>query len=73
MNYGNGVPRRDARWSPHSRNTNGAAFWAKAGLTAAYRFSGIQKKTSYQRVLSYRVGPKRHSVGWSFPRTSESR
>ncbi|HEY4006329.1 MAG TPA: hypothetical protein VGM60_14255 [Pseudonocardia sp.] len=63
MNYGNGVPRRDARWSPHSRNTSGAAFWAKAGLTAAYRFSGIQKKTSYQRVLSYRVGPKRHSVG----------
>jgi hypothetical protein len=57
MNYGNGVLRRDAKWRPRSRNTSGPAFWAKAGLTAAYRFSGVQKKTSYQRVLSYRLDP----------------
>jgi hypothetical protein len=57
MNYGNGVLRRDAKWRPRSRNTSGPAFWAKAGLTAAYRFSGVQKKASYQRVLSYRLDP----------------
>jgi hypothetical protein len=57
VHYGNGVLRRDLHWQPRSRATNGAAFWAKAGLTAAYRFSGIQKKTSYRRVLSYRVDP----------------
>jgi hypothetical protein len=58
MNYGNGVLRRDVRWQPRSRNASGPAFWAKAGLTAAYRFSGVQKKTSYQRLLSYRIDPE---------------
>jgi hypothetical protein len=57
MNYGNGVLRRDVRWRPRSRNTSGAAFWAKAGIAAAYRLSGVHKKTSYQRLLSYRVDP----------------
>jgi hypothetical protein len=57
MNYGNGVLRRDAHWRPRTRTTSGPAFWAKAGLTAAYRFSGVQKKTAYQRLLSYRVDP----------------
>jgi hypothetical protein len=57
MNYGNGVLRREFGWRPRSRAISGPAFWAKAGLTAAYRFSGMQKKTSYQRVLSYRIDP----------------
>jgi hypothetical protein len=62
MNYGNGVLRRDVKWQPRSRNTSGPAFWAKAGLTAAYRFSGVQKKTSYQRLLSYRIDPEAPSA-----------
>jgi hypothetical protein len=36
---------------------DGPAFWAKAGLTAAWRRSGMQKKQSYKRVLTYRVDP----------------
>jgi hypothetical protein len=43
MNYGNGVLRRDVKWQPRSRNTSGPAF---------------QKKTSYQRLLSYRIDPE---------------
>jgi len=57
MNYGNGVLRREFGWRPRTRATSGPAFWAKAGLTAAYRFSGMQKKSSYQRLLSYRIDP----------------
>jgi hypothetical protein len=57
MNYGNGILRRELHWRPRSRNTSGAAFWAKAGLTAAWRVTGMQRRQSYQRVLSYRIDP----------------
>lgn len=56
--YGNGILRRHAQWRPRSRATTGPAFWAKAALTAAWRAAGIQRKHSYQRVLSYRIDPQ---------------
>jgi len=57
VNYGNGILRRELHWRPRSRATTGPAFWAKAGMTAAWRLSGMQRKQSYQRVLSYRIDP----------------
>lgn len=57
MHYGNGILRNKAHWAPKSHSLDGPAFWAKAGLTAAWRKSGMQKKQSYKRVLSYRVDP----------------
>jgi len=57
MHYGNGILRNVANWSPRSSSLDGPAFWAKAGLTAAWRKSGMQKKQGYKRVLSYKVDP----------------
>jgi hypothetical protein len=56
-NYGNGLLRR-LGWSPRSTATSGPAFWAKVGLTAAYRKSGLQNKLGYQRVPSMMVDPE---------------
>ncbi|MDT7629798.1 MAG: hypothetical protein QOI50_1728, partial [Pseudonocardiales bacterium] len=32
-------------------------FWTKAALTAAWRKTGMEKKNTYKRVLSYKVDP----------------
>lgn len=58
MNYGNGILRRELHWRPRTRAMSGPAFWAKAGLTAAWRATGMQRKQSYKRVLSYRIDPE---------------
>jgi hypothetical protein len=55
LNYGNGILRSVAHWRPRSQATTGAAFWAKAGLTAAWRASGMQKKQSYHWVPGHRI------------------
>ena len=47
MNYGNGV-LRSLGWTPRSRATEGAAFWAKVGMTALWRKT-LQEKQSYKR------------------------
>jgi len=56
MNYGNGLLRRYG-WTPRSRSVSGPAFWAKVGLTAAYRRSGLQNKLGYQRIPTFVVDP----------------
>jgi hypothetical protein len=57
MHYGNGVLRNNAHWAPKSSSLDGPAFWAKVGLTAAWRKSGMEKKQGYKRVLTYKVDP----------------
>ena len=57
MNYGNGVLRREFGWTPKSHKITGPAFWAKVGVTAAWRAMGLQQKTAFQRVISNRVDP----------------
>jgi len=57
MNFGNGVLRNELGWTPKSRSIHGPAFWAKVGLTAFWRKSGLQKKHSFKRVMSFRVNP----------------
>lgn len=57
MHYGNGVLRNVLHHAPRSDSLDGPAFWAKAGLTAAWRASGLQRKQSYKRVLRYRIDP----------------
>jgi hypothetical protein len=56
MNYGNGLLRHYG-WRPRSSATSGPAFWAKVGLTAAYRKSGLQNKNGYQRIAKHTVDP----------------
>jgi hypothetical protein len=57
MHYGNGILRNAAHITPRSQSLDGPAFWTKVGLTAAWRKSGMQKKQSYKRVLTYKVDP----------------
>jgi len=57
LNYGNGILRSVAHWRPRSRATAGAAFWAKAAMTAAWRASGMQKKQTYVWVPGHRIDP----------------
>jgi hypothetical protein len=57
MHYGNGILRNKAHWTPRSSSLDGPGFWAKAGLTAAWRKSGMQKKEGYKRVMTYKVDP----------------
>jgi hypothetical protein len=57
MNYGNGILRSHG-YTPRSRATNGAAFWAKVVLTALWRKAGIQEKQSYKRVPEYVPDPQ---------------
>lgn len=57
MNYGNGVLRRELGWTPKSSRVAGPAFWAKVGVTAAWRAMGLQQKTAFQRTITNRVDP----------------
>ncbi len=56
MNYGNGV-LRSLGWTPRSRATDGAAFWAKVGITALWRKT-MQEKQSYKRIPEYVPDPE---------------
>lgn len=55
MNYGNGV-LRSLGWTPRSRSTNGAAFWAKVAVTVIWRKT-MQEKQSFKRVPEYVPDP----------------
>jgi hypothetical protein len=55
MNYGNGV-LRSLGYTPRSRATNGAAFWAKVGITVVWRKT-MQEKQSYRRVPEFAPDP----------------
>ena len=75
VNYGNGLLRHYG-WTPRSCRTSGPAFWAKAGLTAAYRTTGLQNSRGYQRVATLTIDPD-HPTGarglpeseWAVPGT----
>ncbi|MCB1377124.1 MAG: hypothetical protein KDK89_01965 [Alphaproteobacteria bacterium] len=56
MNYGNGV-LRSLGIQPKSRDIHGAAFWAKVGLTAGWRLSGLHRQSSFTRRFKYRIDP----------------
>jgi hypothetical protein len=66
MNYGNGLLRHYG-WRPRSRAVSGPAFWAKVGLTAGYRKSGLQNKKGYQRVATMAVDPTTQSGARPLP------
>lgn len=55
MNYGNGV-LRSLGYTPRSRATTGAAFWAKVGLTAVWRKT-LQERQSFKRVPEFIPDP----------------
>jgi hypothetical protein len=48
MNYGNGLLRKFG-FKPRSRITEGAVFWVKVALTAAWRLSGMHKHSAFKR------------------------
>ncbi len=51
MNYGNGL-LRNFGFKPRSRAIEGPAFWAKVGLTAAWRTSGMHKRKAFKRSVN---------------------
>jgi hypothetical protein len=58
MNYANGVLRRALGARRLSRNTSGPAFWAKAGVAAAVKASGLQKRHQRKRTIDFAVDPQ---------------
>lgn len=58
MNFGNGILRRELGWRPRSRAISGPAFWAKAGLAACWRLSGLQDRQRFKKRPTLKVDPK---------------
>jgi hypothetical protein len=58
VNYANGVLRRTLGLKNPSRHTSGPSFWAKAGLTAAMKMSGLQKRHQRRRTIDFAVDPR---------------
>lgn len=52
MHYGNGLLRKFG-FNPKSRSLEGAAFWGKVGLTAAWRLSGMHKREAFKREFKH--------------------
>ena len=57
-NYANGILRRTFGSKHLSRNTSGPSFWAKAGLAAAMKKTGLQKLSQRRRLIDFAVDPK---------------
>jgi hypothetical protein len=58
VNYANGVLRRTFHSRRLSRATSGPVFWGKTGLTAAMKFSGLQRHYQRRRTIDFAVDPK---------------
>ena len=58
MNYANGILRRRYGMDNLSQATSGPAFYAKAALAAAYKFSKVQKPRGYDRFVDFIIDPK---------------
>jgi hypothetical protein len=58
VNYANGILRRHLGSKNLSRNTSGPSFWAKAGLAAAMKTTGLQKLSQRKRLIDFAVDPK---------------
>jgi hypothetical protein len=58
MNYANGIIRRTTGARRLARNTSGPMFWAKAGLAAAMKSSGLQKRHQRKRTIDFAVDPR---------------
>jgi hypothetical protein len=58
MNYANGILRRSLGAQNLSRATSGPGFWAKAGLAAAMKASGLQKRHQRRRLIDFAVDPR---------------
>ena len=57
VNYANGVLRRRQGWSQLSQRTNGLSYWAKLGVAAAYKLSGVQRKRKCVVKVDFAVDP----------------
>ena len=58
VNFANGVLRRAFGLQQLSRNTSGPCFWAKVGLTAAMKATGLQQRHQRRRLIDFAVDPK---------------
>ena len=56
VNCANGVLRKQGR-AHLSQQTNGLTYWAKLGLAAAHKFSGLRKKTKRIPKVEFAVDP----------------
>jgi hypothetical protein len=57
VNFANGVLRRTLGTRELSRSTSGPSFWAKAGLAAAMKATGLQKRHQRRRLIDFAVDP----------------
>jgi hypothetical protein len=58
VNFANGVLRRTFGDRKLARATSGPSFWAKAGLTAAMKATGLQQRHQRRRLIDFAVDPK---------------
>jgi hypothetical protein len=58
VNYANGILRRQLGSKHLSRNTSGPSFWAKAGLAAAMKTTGLQRLSQRKRLIDFAVDPR---------------
>jgi hypothetical protein len=58
VNYANGVIRRSFGTKRLATVTSGPPFWAKAGLAAAMKLSGLQKRRQRRRLIDFAVDPR---------------
>jgi hypothetical protein len=57
VNFANGILRRTFGNEKLARQTSGPSFWAKAGLAAAMKVSGLQAKKQRKRLIDFAVDP----------------
>jgi hypothetical protein len=57
VNFANGILRRTFGNEKLARHTSGPSFWAKAGLAAAMKVSGLQAKKQRKRLIDFAVDP----------------
>lgn len=58
VNYANGLIRRATGAGRLSRATAGPSFWAKAGLAAAMKTTGLQARKQRKRTIDFAVDPR---------------
>ena len=57
VNFANGVIRRTLKPKNLARTTSGPGFYAKAGVAAAWKLAGLQKKRQRVRTIDFAVDP----------------
>ncbi len=69
VQYGNGL-LRSFGWTPKSKDLYGPNAWAKFGMTALWRWTGMQKRQSFRRQTKFRLDVKAPNLLVPLPTTT---